>query len=148
MYLLFFQMRSVQYIPYLLLALCVASSWSWVPDSSIPLGSGSPTVKIPVDCNTALPSGILLCFDFVEENWGCSWIVNQRPFNSPLVISKTDTSIVVDVTNVCSVPIQVDCAINQNNDVIYIEIKECMYFLLYTYKFRVLYVSFSYSCVI
>ena len=56
----------------------------------------------------------------------------SKTIQFPLVISKTDTSIVVDVTNVCSVPIKVDCVINQNNDVISVEIKECMYFLLYT----------------
>ena len=135
-----FQMYSVVLF-HLILALCAASSWSCVSDYSIPLSSGSPTVEIPINyCSTALPSEVLqLCVDF-EENWECSWIVNDIPivFDSTLVISSAGTSIDVNVTTVCSGPIHVACAINQNNDVISIEIKECIYFLLYTCNFHVL----------
>lgn len=128
-----------------ILALCVASSQSVVPDYPIPLSNGSQTVEISVDCSMSLPSEDLkFCFEFFEEDWECSWFV--IPFNSSLVNSKTGTSIVIDVTTVCSEPIDVVCAINQNHNVIFIiKIQKCIYFLLYTFKFHVHHVSFSYS---
>ena len=132
----------------LILVFCAASSWSYVPDYSIPLSSGSQTVEVPVNyCSTSLPSGALqFRFEFVED-WKCGWIVNGTTFNPPLLISNTETSIDVNVTTVCSGPIYVDCVINKNGviDVISIEIKKCIYFLLYTCKFHVHHVSSSYS---
>lgn len=129
---------------HLILALCAASSWSCIPDS-IPLSSGSQTVEIPVSCNTSWPSEVLQFHFEFGENWGCIWFVNKKQnINSPLVISRTETSIDINVTTVHSGPILVECLIKQNGDVISIEIKECIYFL-YTCNFYVHHVSFSYS---
>lgn len=128
------------------LALCVASSWSVVPDYPIPLSNGSQTVEIPVNCSRSLPSEDLkFRFEFFEEDRECGWFVNGISYNSPLVISKTGTSIVIDVTTVCLEPIHVLCVINKNGNVISIKIKECIHFLLYTCKFHVHHMSFSYS---
>ena len=126
--LILFQMCSVVLF-HLILAFCAVSSWSFVPDYSIPLSSGSQTVEIhvPVSCSTSLPSEVLQCrFEF-GENWECIWFVNKaQNINSPFVISRTETSIDVNVTTAHSGPIVVECLIKQNGDVISIEIKKCI----------------------